>query len=265
MRIALFSDIHGNTIALDAVLADIDAQGGVDAYWVLGDLVAIGPQPIAVLERLDSLPNVSFTRGNTDRYMALGHRPPPSMDDVQENLTQLPVFAEVLQTMAWTQGAVMATGWLPFLDELALEQRTTLPDGTRLLGVHGSPGNDGGKGFRPDYPEPFLLEQVAGCDADLLIVGHTHWPMNRQIGDLHLVNLGSVSNPQTPDLCAWYAILAADELGYRIEQRQVAYDREAVIAQLEEVRHPAPDFIVRYMRGEFVRDWPLPSEGITPR
>jgi len=41
MRLALLSDVHGNTIALDAVLADIEQNGGVDGYWVLGDLVAI--------------------------------------------------------------------------------------------------------------------------------------------------------------------------------------------------------------------------------
>jgi predicted phosphodiesterase len=52
MRVAVFSDIHGNTIALDAVLADITARGGADAYWVLGDLVAIGAQPVQTLERL---------------------------------------------------------------------------------------------------------------------------------------------------------------------------------------------------------------------
>src|SRR5690242_6318503 len=37
MRMALLSDIHGNPIALDAVLKDIAAQGGVDSYWILGD------------------------------------------------------------------------------------------------------------------------------------------------------------------------------------------------------------------------------------
>ena len=45
MRLALLSDVHGNPIALDAVLKDIAAQGGADRYWVLGDLVAIGYDP----------------------------------------------------------------------------------------------------------------------------------------------------------------------------------------------------------------------------
>lgn len=54
------SDIHGNAIALDAVLTDIEQQGAVDEYWVLGDLVEAGPDPVAVLERLRQLPNVRF-------------------------------------------------------------------------------------------------------------------------------------------------------------------------------------------------------------
>ena len=74
MRLALFSDVHGNSIALDAVLADIAAQGGVDGYWILGDLAAIGYDPVGAIERLVALPNVRFTRGNTDRYVVAGGR-----------------------------------------------------------------------------------------------------------------------------------------------------------------------------------------------
>jgi predicted phosphodiesterase len=259
MRIALLSDIHGNVIALDAVLADIAAQGGVDEYWILGDLVAIGPQPVAVLARLQALPNARFTRGNTDFYITTGERPSPTSADVLADISRLPIFEEVAQTMAWTQGAIVATGWLPFLDALPLEQRLTLPDGTRLLGVHAAPGQDGGPGIRPDYPQAELEERVAGCDADLLCVGHTHWPLNIRIGATHVVNLGSISNPQTPDLCAWYALLEAEHNGYQIQHRQAAYDRAAVIQALQAVRHPAQGHIVSYMRGAYVRAWPLPQ------
>ena len=52
MRIALLSDIHGNPLALDAVLSDIAAQGGVDTYWVLGDFSSLGYDPVSVLERV---------------------------------------------------------------------------------------------------------------------------------------------------------------------------------------------------------------------
>src|SRR3954454_6446397 len=95
MKIALFSDIHGNSIALDAVLVDIAAQGGVDGYWILGDLVAIGHDPVGVLERVTQLPNVRFVRGNTDRYIFAGHRPPPSLTESELDPKLLPILVEV--------------------------------------------------------------------------------------------------------------------------------------------------------------------------
>ena len=259
MRIALFSDIHGNAIALDAVLADIERQGGVDEYWVLGDLVAFGPQPIAVLERLTALPHVRFVRGNTDRYITSTDRPPPHRHQVEADLRHLPIYEEVALAVGWTRGAVAVTGWLPFLDALPIEQRLTLPNGTRLLGVHASPGTDESPGIRPDYSEEEIHSRMAGCDADLVCVGHTHWPMNRWLNDVHIVNLGSVGNPQVPDLCAWYVMLMVDQSGYTIQHHQAAYDRHAVMQQLEVLRHPSRRYINGFLLGEEVRPWPLPK------
>ena len=62
MRIAVISDVHGNLLALDAVLAD---AGPVDAVWHLGDVVGYGPDPDAVVERLISIGAVGV-RGNHD-------------------------------------------------------------------------------------------------------------------------------------------------------------------------------------------------------
>ena len=59
MRLGLISDIHGNRIALEAVVAD-GVQQGVDRWWVLGDLVAIGTEPVATLELLTNLAHVQF-------------------------------------------------------------------------------------------------------------------------------------------------------------------------------------------------------------
>jgi predicted phosphodiesterase len=74
MKVALLADIHGNRLALDAALADTEAIG-VDQYWILGDLVALGPDPIGVLQRLSNLQNRHITRGNTDRCVVTGDRP----------------------------------------------------------------------------------------------------------------------------------------------------------------------------------------------
>src|SRR5690349_19657787 len=112
MRVAIFSDIHGNPIALDAVLKVIESLGGLDAYWVIGDFAALGHDPIPALERVYALPNLVLTRGNTDRYLVTGARPPPHIDRVRQDLSVLPRFVEVAQSFAWTQGAIARDGWL---------------------------------------------------------------------------------------------------------------------------------------------------------
>lgn len=251
MRIALLSDIHGNPIALEAVLADIDAQGGAAAYWVLGDLAAIGPAPVAVLEWLAGLPNARFVRGNTDRYTVTGERPPraPTAADAQADAGHLQTLLEIARSFAWTQGALAATGWLDWLADLPLEQRLVLPDGTRLLGVHASPGRDDDPGVPPDIDDGALRSLLHGCEADLVCVGHTHRPLDRLIDGIRVVNIGSVSNPFPPDLRASYVLLDADERGYRIEHRRADYDRGAVLAALERARHPATAFVAGFMLG----------------
>ena len=135
---------------------------------------------------------------------------------------------------------------------LPLEVRLTLPDGTRLLGVHASPGRDDGPGIQPGHSDDQLEQRLAGCEADLVIVGHTHVPLDRQVGGIHVINLGSISNPVTPGLQATYAFLDADEQGYRIQLRRVDYDREAVIKAIEHSHHPTPSFLIGFMRGERV-------------
>jgi predicted phosphodiesterase len=233
MRLAIFSDIHGNPIALDAVLSDIQEHGGADSFWVLGDVVAMGFDPAAVLQRLTALPNAWFVRGNTDRYVLIGQgataRGPLTVADAQANPDLVPSLVGIVQGLAWTHGYLSATGWIDWLADLPLEQRFTLPDGTRLLGVHAAPGADDGPGVEPWTTDDELRQMLVGCDADLVLVGHTHKPSDRTVGGVRVVNVGSVSNPPPADRRASYALLEADASDYRLSLHRVAYDTEAVI------------------------------------
>ncbi len=250
MRIALLADIHGNDVALQAVLADIEGRGGADAYWVLGDLAAIGHAPIKTLERLSGLPHARIVRGNTDRYVCTGERPSPTLDEVQADIGLLPTLVEVEADFCWTQGAVTVAGWFEWLSKLPLEWREVLPDGTRALAVHAAPGTDDGHGIRLTMSEAEIRPLLSNCQAGLICVGHTHRPFDIRIDDKHVVNPGSVSNPAGPDVRANYAVLSAHEQGYRVEHRRVDYDQEIVIKALQRIRHPATDFITKHLRGE---------------
>ena len=249
MRLAILSDIHGNPLALDAVLADIQSQGEVDAYWVLGDFVALGYDPVTPLEKVTALSHASFTRGNTDRYV-MTEDLPVQPQKALEDPTLLPQVIEAIRSFSWTRGYLSAAGWLDWLMNLPLEVRLTLPDGTRLLGVHASPGRDDGPGIQPKHSDATLEQRLAGCEADLVVVVHTHVPLDRQVGRIHVINLGSVSNPVTPGLQATYALLDADEHGYSIQLRRVDYDHEAVVKAIEQSHHPTPSFLIGFMRGE---------------
>ncbi|HEX6484657.1 MAG TPA: metallophosphoesterase family protein [Ktedonobacteraceae bacterium] len=258
MRIALLSDIHGNTIALNAVLADIEAQGGVDTYWILGDFSALGYDPVGVLEQVTKLPNAFFSRGNHDRYTITGERPGPTLEQAQTNPRLMPLLLAMGTNLAWTQGHILASGWWNWFQQLPLELRLTLPDGTRLLGVHAAPGLDDGPGIIPLLSDDELRTLLAPAQADLVIVGHTHVPLDRTIDHVRVFNLGSISNPMRPRVEASYAILEADTTGHNLQLRYVDYDRQAVIAELQRVKHPTVDFLTKFIQGEITPPWSKP-------
>ena len=62
MKIAIFSDVHGNLPALEKFLSMVN--GKVDGYLCLGDVVNYGPWSNECLELVLNLPNLSIVRGN---------------------------------------------------------------------------------------------------------------------------------------------------------------------------------------------------------
>ncbi len=205
------------------------------------------------MDRLLALPNLIAVRGNTDRNTVSDtwRDRAPTLDEAQGDREQLLRLIGMVQSFAWTRGAVTAAGHYDWIAALPLDHRTTLPDGTRVLLVHAAPGRDGGLGL---HDGQFLSEMRAalrGADADLVFAGHTHAPMERTVDGVRVINLGSVSNPVTDDKRAMWTLLDADATGYRLERRFVEYDREQVLRNLAAVHHPLAGII-----GDFFRTSP---------
>ncbi len=256
MKIAIFSDIHGNSIGLDAVLADIEAKGGVDQYWVLGDHVGNGPDPVGVMRQLLKLESAEFISGNADRYVATGDRPPPYAEEVAANPTLIRQFGEVQGNFAWTAGIMVEFGWMSWLENLPCNLQKTLPNGTRVSCYHASPWSDDSyvwPEFSPNTPEKDIQRLVDGCESELNFFGHTHWPLDRTIGAKRLINVGSVGNPVTPSLHAFWSLIEADQTDYKISHFEVAYDRDAVLKQISLKHHPGANFISSVYRGERIK------------
>ena len=245
MKLGLMSDIHGNEVALRSVLDDA-ATVGVDQWWVLGDIVAFGPNPVEVLELIGALTNVTCIFGNTERYVVTGERPFPTFADTLGNPDLLPRLVEVAVSLAWTRGAVTQAGWFPWLSGLAGDVCMALPDGTRVLGVHASPRSADGAGIDTKITDTDLAALLHNCYADIVFAGHTHDLTDRTISGVRAVNLGSVSNPSRPDGAATYAVLHIEPDHHTVEHRIVHYDHSAAASAVDAAAHPAGDYIKRF-------------------
>jgi len=252
MRIAVFSDTHGNPIALDAVLADVARGGGVDAHWFVGDAAMIGLDPVGTVRRLAALPNLAAVRGNGDRRLATD---PSTVREVTARIVagiddpeEASKWRQVLADSEWTRDALRAAGLYDWVTALPLEHRLALPDGTRVLLVHAAPGTDEGPGINAAQSDADLRGILAGVEADLVFTGHTHTPLDRTVDGVRVVNLGSVSNPPGADKRAMWTLLETDATGYRLERRYAEYDLAAVRAEIDRRDVPARDYLLRYFQ-----------------
>jgi putative phosphoesterase len=234
MKIAIISDIHGNAVALEAVLKDLSQQGNADHIIVAGDIFAFGPAPNEVLTTVRQLPHAHFLLGNTDRYLLQETYPStPNGDDWKDKL---------LLSFRWTAERLGLEG-VRFLKTLPPFQ--VIQEGNRqLLVVHGSPRSDE-EGLTVKTAAEDLENMPVGPKVAVIACGHTHVPMDRTIEGVRVVNAGSVGLPFDGDPRACYAVissLAANGSGpTRVELRRVAYDVEKAIAQFYVRNHPAAD------------------------
>ena len=187
MRVAALYDVHGNLPALDAVLAEVDA----DVILVGGDAVA-GPWPAETLARLRGLEgDVHFIRGNADREIAEqtpGLAPPHLMEFVRSRLS-----AEEIDFL----------GSLPLTESVAVDG---LGD---VLFCHATPRNDE-EIFTRISPDDRWRAALDGVEADVVVCGHTHIQFDRRIDDIRLINPGSVGMPYEHEPGAYWALLGPD-------------------------------------------------------
>jgi len=263
MRIALLADIHGNSIGLRTALDDIKQRGGVDGYWVLGDLCAIGFDPIGVLEQLHGLSNLTVIKGNADRYVTTLDLPPPTIEDARQNPDLIPILAEVYGSFHWTRGALDATGWTDWLREIPFSQMVDLPDGSQVYLVHSQPNTDTDKGLNPSRTDDELETLVGHLDVQLICVGHFHMPMHRYYRAMQIVNPGSISNTFHKDSRAYYAILTADTSGFEIQFYAVEYDLNQAITRIKATLNAGNDYNIHILSGNVVPSWKKHWDGVS--
>ncbi len=216
MKVGVISDIHGNKVALDAVLADMPP---VERVLCAGDIVGYNPWHADCVEavRNGSIPTVM---GNHDRAtagddsFAFNSMAGAGVEHAREQLSE--------RELAWL-GA--------------------LPDSRRVCGerirlVHGHPDDPD----RYTYPESFSPDLLG--EEDVLVMGHTHVQGHRIFSEGIVLNPGSVGQPRDGDPRAAYSVVDLDEL--TVSEHRVAYDINRVQNAIREAG--LPDRIARRLQ-----------------
>jgi putative phosphoesterase len=227
MRIAVLSDIHANRHALDATLADVQAQRP-ELVYCLGDLVGYAAFPNEVTERIRSegFPTVM---GNYDDGVGF--------DRAECGCAyKAPLDRELgQQSLEWTK-AHTAGGNKAFLRTLVPQIRVE-SDGRRILLVHGSPRRMNEYLFEDRALSSFQrLAQTS--EADVVLFGHTHVPFTKEVNGVLFVNAGSVGKPKDGNPRACYAILDFSR-DPAVTFRRVEYDVEAAAEAVRRSGLPA--------------------------
>lgn len=222
-RLAILSDIHGNSIALEAVLSDL-AQFKINQTVVAGDLVNWGPFSAQVMERV-AREGWPVIRGNNEFYLLDYNTPraPVEWSDV----TRYPLLPWLNRQLNGRWHNVIA-GWP---DTLGLR----FPDAPPLRIVHGSP-RDNKESIFPSTPESEIDAIFANVEETTIVAAHTHIIMDQHVAGRHIVNPGSVGVPLDGLFTASYMLLDGNADGWRATLRRVPFDYAPLFAEFERQR-----------------------------
>lgn len=223
-RTAILSDIHGNAIALRAVVAELDAEG-LERVVCLGDVCQGGPEPAACVDVLAERgwPTVL---GNADAFVLDASSAEGSSEAISERQ---------LEVRQWTHdrlGAerhLVVTAYAPTVEH-------ELGDGRTLRGCHATPESFDAV-VLPSAPEDEFRAAFGGTGADVVACGHIHLPYVRRIGKTIVLNPGSVGlgydheqAPETIRFDPWaaWAVVSTGDGRFSMDFRRTPFDAAAV-------------------------------------
>lgn len=235
MKLAFISDIHGNAVALEAVLAHIKEKQ-VDNVVVLGDIAYRGPDPKRSIRLIQDL-NATVIKGNADEWIVRG---------VKEGEVPDQALALMNQEREWA---------LAQLDQSDIDYLKTLPSdlsltkaGLRIHAFHATPTSL----FQvvlPDASKAEIKEKLTSpYDADIYLYGHIHQPYIRHVDGKTIINLGSVGLPFDGIAKASYALVELTNNTVSTTIERVDYDIDHVIQRYQETGYPNIDMMARILR-----------------
>jgi putative phosphoesterase len=223
VRVAVVADVHGNAVALEAVLAEIERERP-DVLVSCGDLTW-GPLPLETVALLEPWHGRSrFVRGNSER----------------ELVERTMVDSEIAR---WEHEQHDAAPLAEYLGRVEATVTVEVDGIGATVFSHGSPRSDE-ECVTFETPAERVAEFTAGVEAACVVTAHTHMQFQRRVGGMRLLNPGSVGLPYEPEPgFAWWAVLGPD-----VELRRTPYDLDAAVARLREAGMPNFERIEGLMR-----------------
>jgi putative phosphoesterase len=234
MRIAILSDIHGNCLALDAVLEDLRRRS-IDQIVCLGDAIQGGAQPLETVQRLRELA-CPVVMGNADAWLLTGEETSPH-ETISEQQTAV---------RAWSLAQLSADDQ-DFIRQFSPTVEIEMEAGKKLLCFHGSPRSFDDL-LLPNTSQEAFQALLEGFTASVFSGGHTHTQQLRRLSDAcWYVNPGSIGlayNWLLPaetfhaDPWADYAILTSEKERINIEFLQVPFDVQKLCQLIRDSDRP---------------------------
>jgi putative phosphoesterase len=227
MRILLVADIHANWPALQAVAA----AETFDVCLCMGDLVDYGLEPS---------PCIAWVREHCKYYVRGNHDHGVAQNVLVSGRNGFKHLTGV--TRALTRERLDEAD-MRFLSQMPITQMVTL-DNTRFLLVHASPRDPLDEYAPPDLD--FWTRRLQNVEADVICIGHTHWPYVLEVGDKLVINPGSVGQSRDGDPRAAYAVIE----DYKVDLKRIEYPIEQTVAtvQASSLPDPAKQLLIEVLR-----------------
>jgi predicted phosphodiesterase len=223
VRLALISDIHGNITGLKAVLAQIRKMGGVDALYVLGDLVGLGPATDEVLDLLIQN-HAHMLRGNWEELLF----------DIESHVHKTADPELVRRAATWAY-AHLSGSYRDLLQRLPIQETLEIAPNYRLFMCHAAPNDTWPWTCQPNTPTPILREVYGALDAKIVAYGHYHQHHVLALDGKLLLNVASVGLRED----GLSGLTIVEYNGHlSIQQLQVPYDTAEEVRLKEERAAP---------------------------
>lgn len=235
MKIGIFSDIHGNLLALESIIEKFNEEE-CDYIYCLGDILAIGPYQRECIDLLFTLPNIKFVMGNHEEYFVKGIDKYDSM----------------------SKGEKIHQKWVStFLDNKIKEKISNFPylleeniNNFKVAFMHYALSNNDNKKTFKDIEKLYTAETLdkvfSEVDADIIFYGHEHSP-SHITGEKIYINVGS--SGCTKDDLTHCSVVEFKNEGFNYKVHKIQYDKDTIIKEFIDRNVPEKEFIMKIFFG----------------